>query len=125
MILTTNINDNMRIKTPQGKRIEEIIDEMGKNERSFALSIGYNHPSTVYAAEHGRKASPKLLKKLIDTYYEILNKKLNKNWILDGTEPKLLTIYPEAKDLSILSEDNLKIKNKCKECEKRIKRSKY
>ena len=104
MMLTANNNDKKKTKTAQGERLAEVILEMGETERSFALKVGYKHPSTVYAAEHGRIISPKLMKKILDQYEKTLKKSLNPEWLLNGIPPKLLT--SEKKELLTGNKDD-------------------
>ena len=116
MLLTTNNREKVKTKTDQGERISEVIIEMGHTERSFALQVGYKHASTIYAAEYGRKLSPKLLKKITDGYEDILKKRLNPQWLLVGTLPKLLTENIREISPDFIEEPVLTIGQTCKNC---------
>ena len=109
----------MKKKTPQGERLAEVIKDMGHTERSFAIYAGYKHASTIYASEHVRDIGPKLTKKVIDSYVKILSKNLNPDWLLKGTNPKLLTIYEEPFEPEKLNNEKKCYQINCINCAKK------
>lgn len=98
----------------QGERLAAFINENHQTERSFALHLGYKHPSIIYAVLKGRNISPILMGKIIEKYPE-----LNPNWLLKGEFPKLLTDGLKFHIVETVEDDPKIYKHSCPECLKK------
>ena len=89
------------------KRLQELLDSLSLNPRSFALELGMDRATTIYNIfNRDAKISKKLLDKICNRFTQV-----NREWLMTGHGSMYLGSTPLEDDLTVTAKQVLEVLN--------------
>ena len=93
--------------SPHSKRLQELLDSLSLNPRSFALELGMDRATTIYNIfNRDAKISKKLLDKICTRFTQV-----NREWLMTGHGSMYLGSTALEDDLTVTAKQVLEILN--------------